>query len=113
MAEDDNAALICAELPLECRGLEQLHRAAIDWVYGIAASGETRNRKLACQNSDVRGRNRSGIWSALSPRRFAFLKRKAARADTAGKLREAISRPGGATELSRWWSEAQPPGQVE
>src|SRR5262245_8113670 len=26
---------------------------------------------------------------------------------------EAISRPGGAMEISRWWSEAQPPGQVE
>jgi hypothetical protein len=33
--------------------------------------------------------------------------------DTAGKLSEAISSPGGATEISRWWSEAQPPGQVE
>jgi len=33
--------------------------------------------------------------------------------DTAGKLSEAISRPGGATEISRWWSVAQPPGQVE
>src|SRR5215510_6905149 len=33
--------------------------------------------------------------------------------DTAGKLGEAISRPGGATEISRWWSEAQPPVQVE
>src|SRR5215471_2153790 len=26
---------------------------------------------------------------------------------------EAISSPGGATEISRWWSVAQPPGQVE
>ncbi len=51
--------------------------------------------------------------SGISPRRFAFLKRKAARADTAGKLSEVIFRPGGATEISRWWSEAQPPGQVE
>jgi hypothetical protein len=33
--------------------------------------------------------------------------------DTAGKLREVISRPGGETELSRWWSEAQPPEQGE
>ena len=40
------------------------------------------------------------VWSALSP-------------DTAGKLREVIFRPGGATEFSWWWSEAQPPGQVE
>jgi hypothetical protein len=32
--------------------------------------------------------------------------------DTGGKLREFISRPGGATEISRWWSEAKPPGQV-
>jgi hypothetical protein len=29
--------------------------------------------------------------------------------DTAGKLREFISRPGGATEISRWWGEAKPP----
>jgi len=33
--------------------------------------------------------------------------------DTAGKLSEVIFRPGGAMEISRWWSEAQPPGQVE
>src|SRR5215510_8636487 len=26
---------------------------------------------------------------------------------------EVIFRPGGAKEISRWWSEAQPPGQVE
>src|SRR5215475_7558106 len=38
---------------------------------------------------------------------------KAVPSDTAGKLREVISRPGGAMEISRWWSEAQPPGQVE
>jgi hypothetical protein len=38
---------------------------------------------------------------------------KAVPSDTAGKLREVIFRPGGATETSRWWSEAQPPGQVE
>ncbi len=64
-------------------------------------------------DSDGSDGNRSSVWSAASPRRFAFLKRKAARADTAGKLSEVIFRPGGATEISRWWSEAQPPGQVE
>src|SRR5215510_12527469 len=40
------------------------------------------------------------VWSVTNP-------------DTAGKLSEVIFRPGGATEISRWWSEAQPPGQVE
>src|SRR5262245_19101797 len=35
----------------------------------------------------------------------------AARTDTAGKLGKVISRPGGAPEISRWWSEAPPPGQ--
>jgi hypothetical protein len=38
---------------------------------------------------------------------------KAVPSDTAGKLSEVIFCPGGATEISRWWSEAQPPGQVE
>src|SRR5262252_4131086 len=33
--------------------------------------------------------------------------------DTAGKLRDVVFRPGGATEISQRWSEAQPPGQVE
>src|SRR4030095_11512153 len=39
------------------------------------------------------------VWSALSP-------------DPAGKLREVFSSPGGAAEISRWWSKAQPPGLV-
>src|SRR5262245_31445535 len=33
--------------------------------------------------------------------------------DTAGELSEAISRPGGATDISRWRSAAQPPGQTK
>jgi hypothetical protein len=37
---------------------------------------------------------------------------KAVPSDTVGKLREVISSPGGAAEISRWWSEAQPPGLV-
>src|SRR5262245_42092340 len=83
MAEDDNVTPICAELPLECRGLEQRHRAAINWTCRIADKG--------VKNSDPHGRNRSSVWSAASP-------------DTAGKLSEAIWRPGRATEISRWWS---------
>src|SRR5262245_17142561 len=37
---------------------------------------------------------------------------KAVPNDTAGKLREATSRPGGARDISRWRSEAQPPANV-
>jgi hypothetical protein len=44
--------------------------------------------------------NRRSLWSAVAR-------------DTAGKLREVILRPGGAAEISRWWSAAQPPGQIK
>src|SRR5262245_13932627 len=44
--------------------------------------------------------DRRSLWSAVAR-------------DTAGELSEVIFRPGGATELSRWWSEAQPPGQIK
>jgi len=49
-----------------------IFKQVINWMYRIADSGGARNCKLARKNRDGRDRNRASVWSAASPRRFAF-----------------------------------------
>jgi hypothetical protein len=71
-----------------------------------ASGGEAMPALLLQGGEDKKLPAMGGFEGDFSSIKLSLMTTKVVPSDIAGKLSGVISRPGGATEISRWWSEA-------